>query len=373
MADIELKKLRDFDSLTISETDKREARKKYSAFQRQVRENAKLKKCIICGKDCSSFCNSHTIPQFVLKKIAKNGELVTGMSLLKNPLLDREVGIKKTITFNIICNDCDNTLFQEYEDSNAYNKKISMQMIQKIALKNHLRMLAKRLQEIENHKMLFDSMIDNYGLEFDEENMVDIQTFIEHTKVDSIDIIDFTKEIENNLNGKTKYYVIDEIDLNYVVPIAFQGTLNLVSGFNGELINDIYNYNQKYKLLDLQVVIFPLENKTKIVLFKEDGVDKLKYFYKEYKKLTLNERLYVINYILLLYTEDYAIDPEFLEKNNINEETYNLIKTTSISMSAEGLIMTKEEYKKKAIKLVCDTHKLEKSGNIFNFLIDRNH
>lgn len=73
-------------------------------------------------------------------------------------------------TFNIICNDCDNTLFQEYEDPNAYNKKISMQMIQKIALKNHLRMLAKRLQEVENYKMLFDSMIDNYGFEFDEEN-----------------------------------------------------------------------------------------------------------------------------------------------------------------------------------------------------------
>ena len=43
-------------------------------------------------------------------------------------------------------------------------------MIQKIALKNHLRMLAKRLQEVENYKMLFDSMIDNYGFEFDEEN-----------------------------------------------------------------------------------------------------------------------------------------------------------------------------------------------------------
>ncbi len=73
--------------------------------------------------------------------------------------------------------------------------------------------------------------------------MIEIQVSIEHTKVDSIDIIDFFKKIENNLNGKTKYYVIDEIDLNYVVPIAFQGTLNLVSGFNGELINDIYNYN----------------------------------------------------------------------------------------------------------------------------------
>lgn len=256
MPDIELKKLRDFDDLAISETDKREAKKKFSAFQRQVRENAKLKKCIICGKDCSSFCNSHTIPQFVLKKIAKNGELITGMTFNKNPLIDREVGIKRTITFNIICNDCDNTLFQEYEDPNAYDKKISIQMIQKIALKNYLRMLAKRLQELENHKMQLNSKKDNSGFKLDPISMIEVKTLLQHIKIDLIDINDFSEEIENNLKGKTKYYIIDEIDLNYVVPIAFQGTLNLVAGFNGELINDIYNSNPNYKLLDLKVVIF---------------------------------------------------------------------------------------------------------------------
>lgn len=364
MGEIELKKLKDFDSSEISETDKREARKKYSAFQRQVRENAKLKKCILCGKDCSSFCNSHTIPQFVLKKIAKNGELVTGMSLLQNPLIDREVGIKKTITFNIICNDCDNTIFQEYEDPNAYDKKISMQMIQKIALKNHLRMLAKRLQELESHKMQLDYIKDNFEFKFDGET----KTLLQHINVDLIDINDFSEEIENNLKGKTKYYIIDEIDLNYVVPIAFQGILNLVAGFNGELINDIYNSNPNYKLLDLQVVIFPLENKTKIVLFKEDGVDRLKYFYKEYRKLSLDQRLYAINYILLLYTEDYTIDPEFLKNNSINKETDDLIKTTSNPTSVDVSTISFEEYKRKVIELACNTYRIEKSGNIFNFL-----
>lgn len=41
-------------------------------------------------------------------------------------------------------------------------------------------------------------------------------------------------------------------------------------------------------------------------------------------------------------------------------------------MLVDALTMTKEEYKSKAIELVCTTYKFEKSGSIFNFLIDRN-
>ena len=54
------------------EKNKIEINKKVSSLIAEATKNAKLECCILCSKPCSSFCNSHSIPQFALKRIAED-------------------------------------------------------------------------------------------------------------------------------------------------------------------------------------------------------------------------------------------------------------------------------------------------------------
>lgn len=51
-------------------TDIIEVRKKVNKMLSEARKKAKPPKCILCGKEQSSFCNSHSVPQMCLRPIA---------------------------------------------------------------------------------------------------------------------------------------------------------------------------------------------------------------------------------------------------------------------------------------------------------------
>ena len=52
-----------------------ETYKKISKIKKEANQYTKGTNCALCGKSCTSFCNSHTIPRFVIKNIAKNGKV----------------------------------------------------------------------------------------------------------------------------------------------------------------------------------------------------------------------------------------------------------------------------------------------------------
>ena len=119
------------------EKNKIEINKKVSSLIAEATKNAKLECCILCSKPCSSFCNSHSIPQFALKRIAEDGKV---MLPLQDEILTigKDTGVNKAGTFHIICRDCDSRTFQLYEDPNAYNSKPTDQMLAQIALVNNI-------------------------------------------------------------------------------------------------------------------------------------------------------------------------------------------------------------------------------------------
>lgn len=135
------------------EKNKIEINKKVSSLIAEATKNAKLECCILCSKPCSSFCNSHSIPQFALKRIAEDGKV---MLPLQDEILTigKDTGVNKAGTFHIICRDCDSRTFQLYEDPNAYNSKPTDQMLAQIALKDVLLMISKRNQEREQYKLV---------------------------------------------------------------------------------------------------------------------------------------------------------------------------------------------------------------------------
>ena len=53
-----------------------EYKKEFNKVLSEARKASKSEKCIYCGKETTSFCNSHSIPAFCLRNIAVNGQLL---------------------------------------------------------------------------------------------------------------------------------------------------------------------------------------------------------------------------------------------------------------------------------------------------------
>ena len=86
-------------------------KKRLSNIQQESRRRAKLDKCCICGKTVSSFCNSHSIPRFVLERIARDGQVLNGACALDLLFINQQDGVNRSGTFYLLCNDCDNKFF----------------------------------------------------------------------------------------------------------------------------------------------------------------------------------------------------------------------------------------------------------------------
>ena len=75
----------------------------------------------------------------------------------------------------------------------------------------------------------------------------------------------------NNLTSTNpNYHLISFDQLGYVVPIAFQGMIALITGVNGEVINDQYNYDPNYSVEYLHLAVFPLENISEIISISDN-------------------------------------------------------------------------------------------------------
>ena len=59
--------------------------KQMSRLIKQARDNAKGTTCLYCGKNVTSFCNSHTIPVFCLRNIDSDGMVLTVNSIIEFP------------------------------------------------------------------------------------------------------------------------------------------------------------------------------------------------------------------------------------------------------------------------------------------------
>ncbi len=336
-------------------------KKQLSIFESglKVNDSGGDKICPICKKKVSGFCKSHSLPKFVLKHLADNGNIKIGKSF-QSGTYKNLFGGSNTLIFNSICRECDSSFFQDYENEDIFRNKMSDVAINEIAIKSYFRYLYRQQKEV----VRFRKLIEKEKHE-DARSFYLNQLFLAKTNVE-----DTLNKLDKCLKEKNKhnYYVIDEIDLNYQTELAYQGFVTPVYGFD-ELINNVYDYNLKNKIYQLGVCVFPHKNGTKILLFCEEGATKLKYFYKKYRTLNLNQKLYVINYMLLLFEEEWAVNGLF--KTKLNKDTLLLINQRDVVyqitdnpfelLDASSMVESTKE-----------TFSLKTGGNIYNFLANHN-
>lgn len=309
-----------------------EINKQMTRHIKQARENAKGTTCIYCGKPVSSFCNSHNIPAFCLRNIDSDGMVLTVNSIVEFPFYFKEdSGINNAGTFHIICEDCDNTIFQEYENPDVYNIKPLHKILAAIALKSSLKYIYKRKVEIEQYKLMQTIKDAPRFTQTNEVNTLDLQDYL-------MDFNKAKKYLNNNYNDG--YYLIYYDLIDYTVPIAFQGQIALYVDFDGNIVNDIYNKDSNYHMKDLYICVFPLKNKTAILLFIDNNENRYRKFYKKFNSLSRVDKLSVINYLIFLYSEDFYCSKSLRQVLKNNKTVKEITgKTTTAEISFDDLMM----------------------------------
>jgi len=313
-----------FDKNKLSRDDEIKMNKRLSQTMSKVREIVKSDTCMHCGKSVTSFCNSHNVPRFCLENIEINGEVTGPNAILGLPSMGvsigkENIGINSSGTFQIICRECDGKIFQDYENPDNYKPNVppTQKMLAQIAMKNYLKFISKRKTELalyeESKKYCEENGIkSNYHRK---KQMAGID-------VSKLDLSSYIKDYQTAKKiaekGDCGYYVIYYKLLNYVTPIAVQAPIVVSIDLDGKIVNDIFNMDPNYTMVDLHLCVFPFETKTAIILFVKDGETRYRNFYKKFRKLNDEEKLGVINYMIFLYSEDYFLSRDIQDKVDLS-------------------------------------------------------
>lgn len=287
----------------------------------KARTNVKRDTCFLCNKECSSFCNSHSIPEFTLRYIAEKGKVIATLQK-ELPLLGQDTGLNKAGTFQIICRDCDSSVFGDYENPEAYDKIPTDKMLAEIALKDYLRMISRRFVENELYKLL-GQRFTNYKEVTDEKQFIgsnDLQDFLRGFHYAQ-------KTIQKN--DGNRYHLCFYTVLNYVVPYAAQSPIVLISDFEDNVVNDVYNFSPTYQTESLHIAVFPLASKSVVLLFAEQGKKRYRKFFRQFNRLSKEDQLAAINFIIFAYTENVYLSTKIADELQSNEVFMDICRTTA--------------------------------------------
>ncbi len=305
-----------------------EARKQYGRIVSKSRGAAKLDRCLWCGKKISRFCDSHTVPRMVLKNITDDGKFDYANTILEIPFINKDKGMKEATVFNLICRDCDNTLFQEYENLENLKKKPTERMLALIALKDLFHILDKRLFEIQ----LYNQPNDRLSPAF-----VYRKQMINH-----LDKRDFFSELDRIRavldSGSNSYELISWDKVDYKIPVAFQGALTIYGDINGELVVDIYDDQNVTPIKQMHLCVFPLYDCSVVFSFYNREDKEYDAFAEQVRNMDQERRLKFLGYLMFFISEDMMMAKRFPHR------TFFLGKVQDMFMdNYEFWVDTKEE------------------------------
>lgn len=310
-------------------------RKKTGEFLRKARAIAKGSKCMICGKSCTSFCASHSLPRFIIKEIAESGKVFTSSHCIKDDviknILKSNPGVNEVFTFYLICNECDNEFFKEVE--------------------NRDKILAK-FQNHEYNLIALKSLFKDYYTKLINSNLINISSeemnkpeFLLMTIPWVYDIWEGSSEINDYLDAFNNgceirnTIILDEI-LPYKVDFSCLTKVTPKYSINGVFINDLDNPDNLFnKFGQMFISVFPFEDKTRVLVYFRKKYNSFLEIKNEFDKMTLDEKLRNLSFLILFYSEEVIYNSNVSDKfeqlkflsssnlfNNISQEEYLKIK-----------------------------------------------
>jgi len=296
-----------------------ERKKTFNKKISDARQKAKEAFCFHCKEEVASFCNSHSIPSFCLKTIAKEGKLLMTNAFMNVQILDKEKGVKQTGTFQLICKACDNTVFSEYETPINYELKPTQQMLTQIALKNFLQHISRKKQEIALFESLSteDTRDDPYIYNNLETKQFDLKIYTDK----------YNKAKQNLLNDHEVYKCLYFQTLPYICPVAFQDNVTICLDLHDKIINNIYTPTHLNDTTSIHISIFPLKTSTAILIFlHRSEFSEYKTFFKTFWKKNLEEQLEILNFIIFAYSENVYMSPLLPAEVLENQELIDIVR-----------------------------------------------
>lgn len=234
--------------------------------------------------------------------------------------------------FYSICSICDQDKFNIYENEEALLTRMEWDLINAMALKIYL-------NELFNSRFRsFKNTLDHSQLTDDEliTAFYDNIAKVEETTVE-VDIKDFQEKLNsakrNIENGYKNYKIIYNRILDYTVPVAAQVSIPVSHNIDYKKLQDVSIRNPKI-IQDLLVCVFPLKSKSVIVVFYEIGNDLIKQYAKQFKKLSEEEKLKEIFYLLIRYKPSNYFFSPLIKDILINENIRKIfgIEDTAIKI-----------------------------------------
>lgn len=321
-----------------------ELKKDFGARQRSARQAAKPSSCALCGKQASSFCNSHSLPQFVLRQIAVDGKLYTTAKIVSSPALPPEKGIKETATFHLICNDCDQAVFSGYESFEALTHGIDDSLLAQIATKTYLYEMGKSAVDTQ----FFSKLYEDYGVENNRASVRALDNSEDKAKLDrAFAAISKPKNLFEVL-----YYDVSP----YTAPIACQTMITPFAGFDGKLINNLFNQSPAYKTEPIHICVFPSKNGTVVLLFYSKQAKRYREFRKEFQALDRQTKLKVVTQMLFAYTEEIYISKQIDE---VTLEDPSLVSAASMNIDYIAFASMFDKSSKSPIQIACEEYSVD--------------
>ena len=275
-----------------------------------INKSARVDQCLLCGKSMESACNSHVVPQFILKQIAENGKISYGysMSIVNIDSLEKTTGINNAHTFKLICNKCDQNFFKEYESpDNLLNYEE----------------LNDRLKEKILMEMAIKARLSHISLKYKNAIAKDIASDGKLARLEKLGILILSERIEMDshfeaINNMKQHFAHNDaifdvflnVELDYKTKIATQTIIS----FNYDLLgNKIYNYNYvsyDNKCNYFYLMIMPHNNKTRILFYIEKEYSKnVKGLVEQFKIMNFQEQIHFLFIALILHDEQFYLTP----------------------------------------------------------------
>lgn len=311
-------------------TSKREIRNKKltSDLLHKIEEDMKPSHCLLCGKKSTSFCNSHVVPQFILKEIAENGELYYGQSLyaLNDNTIQTKSGIKNAFPFRLICKECDQKRFSTYEspkmitDFDIFNIETQKKILCEMAIKAHLAHLNTKMSQASMLRIVYP--IENIAIK-----SLGIKSAYE---LDIEEHRDYIKKLSKYEKEKTFPFVVLYNKLfDWVSPIATQTIIAHVYDLNGNMIFNPTDLAKSHLSKYTYLMVLPYHGKTRILFYVEkSNMSAVKTIVNDFNSLSDKEKLDFLFVSLMTYDEQFYIKPSVRELMVHDRKLIKLYKST---------------------------------------------
>lgn len=274
-------------------------------------------KCLICGRSDVPFCNSHSVPRCYLKHITLNGKVYYSTVITDIfpdlQIFDVEDGINRSGTFRQVCRKCDGLYFTEYEDPQKIIRLPNNKMLTEIELKCELHYIEKKCKEFGVNRLMGD--------------------FAPGGKYYNIDLMEAQARAKKLIKriGKKNYIDYNLFfweKLDYVVPLACQILITLTYDRYGNIVNRVFDNDSRHRMEHFVVCVFPLEDSTIVMMFDDKANKVNRGFINNFIKETVEEKLKILSYLIVRFSEDYVLSPlidkTLLENPNVKYAAQSL-------------------------------------------------